>query len=395
MKNFNYLAGAFTLSAMLCACGGGSSAGTTTTPVSVTLPGAPTLLSLSAGDASIVATFSAPVSNGGAAISAYNLQCSSGATVKTASGATSPISISGLMNASVYSCSVSASNSLGAGPASAALSATPSATVVALDIHRLPLGDGKLTTSTPQKNYVYSCTIPNSPNPPGKAPWINSDGLTWDASAKVSVQGSVQWVSSFASSMMNGLLNVSGNGLPSHVTGNFPISPSDPAYPYDKNPNAIQSVAIAWGLPMNPQIAASPSCTNLGAIGVLLTGARVFNALDADGRDAVAHEVQDSCGGHPQSIGAYHYHNVSNCVAQTDSAGSHSPLVGYIADGFGLYGNLGEGGKALVNADLDECHGHSHALTINGTTITQYHYHATKEYPYTVGCFKGTPVSLH
>ena len=355
------------------------------------------MLTLNAGDASIAATFSAPASNGGATISTYNLQCTNAGTVKTASAAASPISISGLSNGSIYSCTVSASNSLGVGPASVALSATPTAAVVAttIDLHRLPLGDGKLTTTTPQKNYVYACTIPNSPNPPGKAPWINSDGLSWDATAKVSVQGSVKWASTFASNIMNGMFNVSGNGLPSHTTGSFPISPSDPAYQYDKNPNAIQSVAIAWGLPLTPQIAANPSCTNLGAIGVLLTGARVFNALDADGRDAVAHEVQDSCGGHPQSIGAYHYHNVSNCVTQSDTAGSHSPLVGYIADGFGLYGNLGEGGKALTNADLDECHGHSHVLSINGALATQYHYHATKEYPYTVGCYKGTPVSLH
>lgn len=395
MNNFNCLAGVFALSSMLSACGGGSSAGTAAVPVNVTLPGAPTLLSLSAADASIVAAFSAPASNGGAAISAYNLQCTNGGTVKMASGAASPISISGLTNGNSYSCTVSASNSLGAGSVSVALNAIPSAVVAALDPHHLPLGDGKLSTTTPQKNYVYTCSIPNSPNAPGKAPWINSDGVTWDASAKVSVQGSVNWVSTFVSSVMNGLLNVTGNGLPSHATGNFPISPSDPAYQYDKNPNAIQSVTISWGLPLNPQLAASPSCTNLGAIGVLLTGARIFNALDADGRDAVAHEVQDSCGGHPQSIGSYHYHNVSNCVAQTDTAGSHSPLVGYIADGFGLYGNLGEGGKALTNADLDECHGHSHALTSNGTTVTQYHYHATKEYPYTVGCYKGTPVNLH
>lgn len=383
----------FCLTTILSACGGGS--GTSTPAASVTLAGAPTLLSLAVADMSIVAVFNAPASNGGAAISAYQLACSSAGTVKTANSVASPLTLSGLTNGSSYSCTVSAINAAGTGPASNAITATPSATSTAIDPRRLPLGDGKLSTTTPQKNFVFSCTIPNSPNLPGKAPWINSDGVSWDSTAKVSVQGAVKWLSTFSSSVLNGALTLSGNGLPEHVTGNFPISPSDPAYPYDKNPNAIQSVAIAWGLPLNPQIAATPSCTSLGAIGVLLTGARIFNALDADGRDAVAHEVQDSCGGHPQSIGAYHYHNVSNCVAQTDTAGTHSPLVGYIADGFGLYGNLGEAGKPLTNLDLDECHGHSHTLSINGLSVTQYHYHATKEYPYTIGCYKGTPVSLH
>jgi hypothetical protein len=40
----------------------------------------------------------------------------------------------------------------------------------------------------------------------------------------------------------------------------------------------------------------------------------------------------------------------------------------------------------MSNDDLDLCHGHKH-----GTL--GYHYHATLEYPYTVGCYMGTPIS--
>jgi len=264
----------------------------------------------------------------------------------------------------------------------------------ALDLTKLPLGDGKVSTTGARVGYVFACSIPSSTNPPGKAPWINVDGTTWNASAKISVQGAVSWMSTFSANLANGLRNISGNGLPSHQTGTFPVSAGDPAYAYDKNPNAIQAVTVAWGLPANPTVAVQPTCTDLGSIGILLTGARLYNALDADGRDAVAHEVQDACGGHPQGQGTYHYHDLSRCMTQTDTAGSHSPLVGYIADGFGIYGNLGEQGKALTNADLDACHGHTHALTINGATVTQYHYHTTKEYPYTIGCYAGSPVRI-
>lgn len=278
---------------------------------------------------------------------------------------------------------------------SLALSACSESGSSAVESSKIPLGDGKISTSGPAVGYVFACSVPSSSNPSGKAPWISADGLTWDSAAKITVQGSVQWASGFAMSLVNNLLGITGNGLPNHPTGNFPIARTDPAYAYDKNPNAIQSVAINWGLPGNPVVAASPSCTGLGAIGVLFTGARLFNALDADGRDAVAHEVQDSCGGHPQSIGSYHYHDVSKCINQTSGGNTHSPQVGVIADGFGLYGNQGEGGKALTNADLDACHGHVHAIEVNGQMREQYHYHATKEYPYTVGCFKGTPVAIH
>ena len=286
----------------------------------------------------------------------------------------------------------------GGGSSSSAVVATPVPAPVpvstSIDPTKVPVGDGKLSTTAPQVGYVYACTLPNSANPPGKSPWISADGLTWDSNSKITVQGAVQWLSQLAISLTGGSRSVVGNGLPSHVTGTYPIAASDPARAYDGNPNAINSVAITWGLPGNPVIAAKPTCTSLGAIGVMLSGARVFNALDADGRDAVAHEVQDSCEGHPQGTGIYHYHIVSRCIASTDVSTEHSPLVGYIADGFGIYGNRGEGGKALTNSDLDECHGHSHSISVNGVATTQYHYHATKEYPYTVGCYKGTPVAI-
>ena len=44
----------------------------------------------------------------------------------------------------------------------------------------------------------------------------------------------------------------------------------------------------------------------------------------------------------------------------------------------------------LTNADLDECHGHTHAIAWDGRTVTMYHYHATWEFPYVLGCFRGT-----
>lgn len=263
-----------------------------------------------------------------------------------------------------------------------------------VDPARLPVGDGKLITSSPRVGFLLVCSIPSSPNPPGRAPWISGDG-TWDSTAKIAVQGSVSWPSQFSVNPIGTLVNIMGNGLPSHPTGVFPIARgSDPAAQYDGNPNAIVASAMAWGLPANPQVNTTPTCTSLGAIGVLLSGARLYNASDADGRDAVAHEVQDACDGHPQGAGQYHYHNASRCLADTRLATGHSALIGYAADGFGIYGNLGTGGVSLTNADLDECHGHAHDVTVEGATNSRYHYHATREFPYTVGCFRGTPVSV-
>jgi YHYH protein len=188
---------------------------------------------------------------------------------------------------------------------------------------------------------------------------------------------------------------LTGNALPvGQTTSSFPIARSDPAFAIDPNPNPILAQTLTFALPLQPTPAADAGCVPMGVIGVAVNGVPIFNALDAAGRDAVAHEVQDRCHGHPQGAGIYHHHNLSRCAQSTDGATSHSPLVGYIADGFALYGKRGEGGALLTNADLDECHGHSHTITVNGAQFAQYHYHATTEYPYTIGCFKGTPVVI-
>jgi len=272
--------------------------------------------------------------------------------------------------------------------------ATVTALYTPIDTTKLPVGDTKTTTTTPAVGYLYECAVQSGGGgASSEGPWFNSGGATWNSSAKISVKGSVSWVSSFVASLANSILSVSSNDLPNHSTGTFPIASSDPAYAYDRNPNHISAQTVNWGLPGNPTVNSTPTCVS-GVVGILLTGSKLFNAVDGENRDAVAWEIQDSCQGHPDSSGTYHYHSVSTCVPQKDTAGQHSPLVGYAADGFGIYGNLGENGTALTNADLDECHGHTHQLTVNGVTVSQYHYHATKEFPYTVGCFRGTPAQI-
>jgi len=269
----------------------------------------------------------------------------------------------------------------------------PLAVAVALAAVRptaLPLGDGKVTTTGPKRGWIYSCESPRGGGPGAQAdgPWIK--GSTWDSTQKLAVGGSVAWQSTTRFRVSASSLRIGGNALPSHRTGVFPIRSSDPAYAYDRNPNAISAQSIAYSLPATPKVAAKASCVGMGPIGVMLTGAVLFNGLDAAGRDAAAHEVQDRCGGHPQMQGQYHYHSLSVCAAG-NSTSAHSTLVGYALDGFGIYGLRGAGGTLLTNADLDACHGHVHTTSWRGTNVRMYHYHATREYPYTLGCFRGTP----
>lgn len=369
--------------------GGGGGSGNTA-------PGAPTLTSVTAGSGSIELVFSAPSSDGGVSITGYTATCTAaGNTDFSASGTASPITVTGMNGGVTRSCTVAAVNSVGTGTASNAMSDTPTS-LAPEDLTHLPLGDTLSTTSVPTKvGYLYVCSVTSGGGASAKGPWFNSDGTTWDETKKLAVQGSNTMSSTFSYSVSGNTLNVSGNDIPSHPVGTFPIATSDPVHAYDGNPNSISSSdTISWSLPANPSVASTPSCTQ-GTIGFLVTGARLFNAVDAGDRDAVAWEGQDDCHGHPNSSGAYHYHNLTDqsCLPASaqDVAGQHSPVVGYAADGFPIYGNLGQDGVPLSDADLDICHGHTHAITFNGKTVVMYHYHATHAFPYVVGCYRGTP----
>jgi YHYH protein len=220
--------------------------------------------------------------------------------------------------------------------------------------------------------------------------WIH--GSTWDETQKIHVQGAVYWPDAAISISTSGDRRlITGNALPDdHTTGIFPVRRDDPAFRIDRNPNAITAQTISLSLPLMPTVAADASCVPMGMIGVALDGVPFFSALDDAGRDAVAHEVQDDCNGHPQHRGEYHYHGPSPCMkAMTDN----NVLIGYALDGFGIYSMYDENGRELTNADLDECHGRVSRILWDGKPVEIYHYVLTREYPYTVGCFRGAVAS--
>ena len=112
--------------------------------------------------------------------------------------------------------------------------------------------------------------------------------------------------------------------------------------------------------------------------------------------DAVESEgpTFDGCDGHASPMGQYHIHSGNAlstdaqriaCGLPLDTPGEHSVRLGWMFDGFGIYGRYSQGGQVPI--DLDECSGHTHE--IDG--VMTYHYHLPDEYPWTIGCFKGCP----
>ena len=136
----------------------------------------------------------------------------------------------------------------------------------------------------------------------------------------------------------------------------------------------------------------------------------------------------DNHNAHTQPTGAYHYHGNPLAMFDNDSPTSASPVIGFAADGYPIYGpyiddggtirevqssySLRSGTRDIADlpggltegaapggtydgtfrddyeyvassGDLDECNG----MTVNGV----YGYYVTNAFPWVMNCFKGTP----
>lgn len=89
----------------------------------------------------------------------------------------------------------------------------------------------------------------------------------------------------------------------------------------------------------------------------------------------------DECGGHTNQ---YHFHERLSCLYDGTSGG-HSPKVGQVLDGKGLYGKWEHTSSAQLPL-LDACGGH-YGLTPESPSQAVYHYHVQDKAPFTVGCY--------
>jgi hypothetical protein len=180
-------------------------------------------------------------------------------------------------------------------------------------------------------------------------------------------------------------LIVDSQGYPNHPTAKFPNS---------GNPNTIRVQDFHFRYPLEPQIARQITRVPMGPIGMALNGVVFFNPFEQGGMNAVEGYSEvwlDSCCGHPQQHGVYHYHKYPSCVKSPfpDDGKQHSPVLGFAFDGFPIYGPYEEDGimaKDLKGSTaLDVCNGHT-------DKVRGYHYHVTPgRFPYIIGGYAGIP----
>ena len=162
---------------------------------------------------------------------------------------------------------------------------------------------------------------------------------------------------------------------------------------FAKNPNSIIEQTGTVKIPLNPAVNSAHTATPLGPIGIAINGVFLFNQYAGPNNQALAGEIAsfDKYYGHPQQTGMYHYHVEPLYLTTVKS--TKSGLMGFLLDGFPVYGPSEENGSAVVSSSLDVYHGHSHATVDYPNGI--YHYHFTAEAPYLNGNgFYGTPGTI-
>lgn len=186
-------------------------------------------------------------------------------------------------------------------------------------------------------------------------------------------------------------------------------------------PNALAEQDWEWRVPLQPELAEETTTMagRLGTIGFSVTGLPIYGAMEGAMPEAEAYGdpiyngIVDDCQGHTGPASEYHLH----AIEDTSACGFEpSPIVGYALDGFPIYGSNGcldesceevvtftsgwvQTGDPTTDAwdnytyepsddetVLDECNGR---VGPDGT----YRYYITETFPYTLGCYAGTPTT--
>ena len=184
---------------------------------------------------------------------------------------------------------------------------------------------------------------------------------------------------------------VSSSGIPSYTIG-----------PWAMNPNLASNQNWTFKIARYPVADPTPATAGNGQIGVLKNGVVLFNPGDAMSynNQNIWHRVAqyfeavsfDTSGGHPAPGGVYHYH-INMKKLYTPNASEHSPILGYMFDGFPLYGPYaysntnGTGGIRRMKSGYKKRNITTRTTLPNGTVLPPNQYGPAVSSSYPLGCF--------
>ena len=137
----------------------------------------------------------------------------------------------------------------------------------------------------------------------------------------------------------NGIRRIVSNGIPNHITGEFPNS---------GNPHKIIAQSQDYSLPTSPKkgldVAVASASSGVAINGVLFDPATAehYNNDPSSGWNLEAFNSLRNIGldlnnAHVQPTGTYHYHGTPVGLGKLVTKTGHSSLIGWSADGFPMY----------------------------------------------------------
>lgn len=220
----------------------------------------------------------------------------------------------------------------------------------------------------------------------------------------------------------NGTWTYQSNGLPAYGMLKYYAVPTgqSSAIPTSSTSRVALTSSIEkvqhykFTLPLRPTYAKASTPTGLGAIGVTVNGALLFNSFEGDGTTValasnfsttakgVTAPFLDACSGHFTPSGQYHYHGLPRCIVThlkggtRAAGGSGRPtLIGFLFDGFPVYDNVAMNGSTISKRQLDSCNGIFSATPQFPKGI--YHYvllNAATKYS-SINCYHGVVASSY
>jgi hypothetical protein len=241
-----------------------------------------------------------------------------------------------------------------------------------------------------------------------------SNGLAWPNVVSITTDALYRYIRS--------------NGIPDHTTGTFPNA---------RNPNTIAPQNYSFRLSLHPAL--RTTATPVGRAAVAVNGllfdpgtAEYWRNNPSSGwrYEALTGGIDlgvDRNNAHVQPTGAYHYHGMPEGLLTNLNAGTNVTQIGWMADGFPLFGRYGYsdpydrnsatkklGGSFRVKqgtrsggpggsydgtfeqdweyvaglGDLDQCNGR---IGVRPDGTVGYQYYVTDTYPFVPRCVMGTP----
>jgi hypothetical protein len=207
----------------------------------------------------------------------------------------------------------------------------------------------------------------------------------------------------------DGSINFQPDGIPNHERDEYYAVPNAGVVVPDANSAYVmkdptKAQTYSFDIPSSPEYSSEVTKAPLGSIGVMISGAILFNPYEGDGTtvamasnftvtnsDGITASFIDKCAGHPTpNSGAYHYHGQPECVtAKVDDAEGPSHIIGIALDGYLIYGANDINGKVVPSSALDECNGISSPTPEFPNGVYHYVLPGTADATSSIRCFHG------